>query len=82
MAKFKFEMHMKNADPTLEKALLEGIRAHMSDATMQIYETRILVVETDSPQVAEFLNLLNTVKLQEPKKRAKRKAATEEGVSE
>jgi hypothetical protein len=60
MAKFKFEMHLKEADSSKEKGLLEGIRAHCADATMNIYETKILVVETDNPRVAEFLNLLNT----------------------
>jgi hypothetical protein len=82
MTKYKFELHMKEGDSSKEKALLEGIRAHLADATMNIYETRILVVETDNSKVAELLTLLNTTNLQQPKKRKSRKVAEPMEVSE
>ena len=74
---FKFEIRLRDPDSTKLKTMLEGIRAHFNDSTMNIYETKVFVVETKCEKVAEILKLLD-VNGAAPKKKYHRKTATTE----
>jgi hypothetical protein len=71
--KYKCEIRLKDPDVSKLKMILEGIRDHFGDGTMNFYETRIMVVETDNEKVNQLVGILNSNNLQ--KKRARRKAA-------
>jgi hypothetical protein len=78
--KYKCEIRLKDPDISKLKMILEGIRDHFSDQSMNFYETKIMVVETDNEKVMQLVEILNVNNL--PKKRARRKVTALAEVQE
>jgi hypothetical protein len=78
--KYKCEIRLKDPDISKLKMILEGIRDHFGDQSMNFYETKIMVVETDNDKVMQLVEILNVNNL--PKKRARRKVAEPVEVQE
>lgn len=74
---FRFDIHLKDPDANKIKAMLGGIQAHFSDTSMMVYETMVVVVETDRPDVAEMLKLLNTPVITKNKRTRKPRESNE-----
>jgi hypothetical protein len=80
--KYKCELRIKDPDISKLKMMLEAIRDHFGDTTMNFYETRIMVVETDSERAMQLVEILNVNNLQKKRRSPRRKEAAEPAGSQ
>ncbi|HNT52209.1 MAG TPA: hypothetical protein PKH19_02310 [Candidatus Syntrophosphaera sp.] len=65
------EFRLRGSDPSAAKlrAMIEGLKVHAGDGTLQVSETMVLAVSTERDDVAAVLS--NLAKLGQPEKAKK-----------